>query len=279
MKKSTVPAFLVFIIPFLVFSSGCVREYDEPLKIAFLKFSSPGNLYIIDEDGGNEKQLTFHNNAKSPCFSPDGERILYIYNDTVDELHILNVEGVLLSGFPLPSGDCQNTAWSPEGRYIGVFDNANQKVNVYNLKGALVNSRQDGASFVGGMTFLSEYEIIIGRNGSSTADIWDFSNNTVRVFTLNIAGNNSFSALSANRKLYAWYYQGPPFFYIMDSATAQVIYSHGAGMERPAWAPDSRGLYYRGADTFLHYFRMSDFSSLQITGFPISSPTVQGMPR
>jgi len=78
------------------------------------------------------------------------------------------------------------------GRHIAVFDNSDSRVNIYNLKGNIINSRNDGTSFAGGMTFLSDNEVIIRRNTSSVADIWNFNNNSFVVLNLNIAENNSF---------------------------------------------------------------------------------------
>jgi len=63
-------------------------------------FESNANVWIMDSDGVNQKQLTF-NSGIQPCFSPDGRKIVYIgftddnkYNPTNDgTVWIMNSDG------------------------------------------------------------------------------------------------------------------------------------------------------------------------------------------
>jgi Tol biopolymer transport system component len=55
----------------------------------------PLQIWVMDEDGGNKKQLTTKG-GKFPCFSPDGQKIVYVGGDEMVDnplLWVMDADG------------------------------------------------------------------------------------------------------------------------------------------------------------------------------------------
>jgi Tol biopolymer transport system component len=265
------------ILFFMVLFSGCERSYDEPLKIAYIKFSTIGNIFIIDKDGSNEKQLTTHNLAQYPCFSADGEKIAYILNGTPDKMEIIDLQGRLLKSFSLPGNNFVNTAWSPDGDLIATYDS--NIIYIYSTNGGLINSRQDGILYQGGVNFLSDSEVIIGVNGSY-CDIWNFKTGAVNTLAVTFSGSNTYSSLSTDRNQYLWFMSGPGILYHTTINTATTV-SLGNNRPYPSWLQDGKDyIFTNGADANkLYIHNMAGNTDTLLTNYPAYCSTVQGFPK
>ncbi|MGB8215223.1 MAG: hypothetical protein WCE68_16865 [Anaerolineales bacterium] len=76
-----------------------------------------GNLYIMDADGEDKRQLTSSGKDNDPVWSPDGQRILFSRGGS--DLYTIDLDGtqaqLLLSG---GGGTYYGPAWSPDGKQI-----------------------------------------------------------------------------------------------------------------------------------------------------------------
>jgi len=81
------------IIPFQTIS----RLSPDGSRIVFSNFTRNFDIFLINSDGSNLKNLTNSQDAEfQPSFSPDGKQIIYISLDTVTfkhRLHIMDSDG------------------------------------------------------------------------------------------------------------------------------------------------------------------------------------------
>lgn len=105
-------------------------------KIAFMRCNpydwDSYEIWIMDNDGGNKKRLTF--NAKADGhndFSPDGKKIVFAsWRDGNDEIYTMNIDGSdqkRLTNNQVPDNDPD---WSPDGNYIA-FKSTRDHSNTY----------------------------------------------------------------------------------------------------------------------------------------------------
>lgn len=109
-------------------------------QIAFVSSRAGGyEVYTMDEDGANERRLTFSQAFESnPTWSPDGRRIAFERNtETGNAIFIINADGTnetRLAG----ARSMSNPAWSPDGSRIaftGVSTNFHPGIFVVNTDG------------------------------------------------------------------------------------------------------------------------------------------------
>lgn len=77
-------------------------------------------LYIMNTDGGNQRQLTFNNaDEEYPRVSPDGQRIAFVSNlDGNPEIYVMNRDGSEQTRLTFDPSEDRLPAWSPDGRQI-----------------------------------------------------------------------------------------------------------------------------------------------------------------
>lgn len=79
------------------------------------------NLYIIDTNGRNLKQLTFgKRNDHAPTWSPNGKTVAFISKrETSSQIWLLSMEGGEAKPLTkLPRGTVSNVKWSPDGKHL-----------------------------------------------------------------------------------------------------------------------------------------------------------------
>lgn len=120
------------------------KTSTNPGRIAFVRDS---NIWIMDPDGGNQKQLTFDGiktaSYAHPTWAPDAKRIAFGKEDGEAEIWIMDAENGAKRKLNINYGsntkktsDVGPFAWSPEGNVIAypvyVYDyNNNSNRNLY----------------------------------------------------------------------------------------------------------------------------------------------------
>jgi len=96
-------------------------SWSSTNKIAFSYSTANPNIYTLNPDGSNIKQLTFGSYYnKSPSFSPNGTEIFYSSNETGDlEIWKMNVDGSNKTNISnSPSTYDEEPYVSPDGKKI-----------------------------------------------------------------------------------------------------------------------------------------------------------------
>jgi TolB protein len=100
-----------------------VLSLFKKTKIAFVSNRS-GNreIYVMDSDGKNQKQLTFFSSSVyHPSWSPDGNKIAFEANiNGIDDIFIMNADGSNTTQIT-HNLNANRPTWSPDGRKLA-FD-------------------------------------------------------------------------------------------------------------------------------------------------------------
>lgn len=139
--------------------NGRVQWSPDGTRLAFPALSDTdfpsGDIYIIDADGQNLRQLTFDPaNDLSPYFSPDGNDIVFLSdrgNNGFDfDVWTMTAEGTLPRRLYQTTGSSGAVAWSPDGKRVAsVLDryyidiNSGQAPPTSVLNPAIISSQPD----------------------------------------------------------------------------------------------------------------------------------------
>jgi TolB protein len=111
--------------------TGVVDSYPvlspDGQKIVFeSNRSGTSQVYLMDIDGGNLKQLTFHETRDNNCpvWSPDGKLIVFSSErDNDSEIYIMHADGSQQTRLTNQPGDDSHPHFSPDGNRI-IFNSA-----------------------------------------------------------------------------------------------------------------------------------------------------------
>ena len=101
-----------------IFSSQSPRWSPDGKQIAF----AAKDIYIMNTDGSNLKQLTTNMNTDRPVWSPDGKQIAFETKDYdrlyTGDIYIINNDGSGLLNVSNRPGEDIGAIWSPDGKNI-----------------------------------------------------------------------------------------------------------------------------------------------------------------
>ena len=187
-------------------------------------------LYVMNADGSNVRQITTDSSCGGPNWSPDGKRIVCSKEQAtnLNPIIVMNADGTMRQSISEAEGN-QSPSWSPDGARIlfaaGKFPN----INIYTMN-ADGSERRNIAPNEG-----FDYDPVWSPDGKTIALVTGIRGQGVRVWVMNPDG-------SGRRR-------------ITDS---------GDNEERPAWSPDGRYLAFQASkrgggphEAYVHVVEMS----------------------
>ena len=125
-------------------------------KIAFVVAdyeSSTGDIFVINRDGTQLKQLTFDSELDDqPAWSPDGTKIAFrsFRAQRLGDIWVMNADGsnpTNLTPDPLPATTDENRpAWSPDGSHIAYGSNAGGNMDLWTMRADGTDKRRRTAT-------------------------------------------------------------------------------------------------------------------------------------
>lgn len=235
-------------------------------KIAFvLGAKSKRNLFIMDYDGANKRQLTRHSSLlMSPDCSPSGNKIIFNSDKVWDQdLYVITLgrkvaEKRLTKAFKLE----QSPEWSPSGNQIAFSANGDIYISGPNGKNAR-NLTRSGSIDVSPTWSPDGNRIafVSDRSGNPQIYVMSTSGNGVRRITSN--GYNTDPAWSPSREVNKIAFvrvEGGANIYTIDPSGGgeQRLTFSGGRNENPAWSPDGYYLAFSSSkagakDIYLMY--------------------------
>ena len=231
-------------------------------KIFFISNrSGHKELWTMDYDGANQKQLTRQNSiALSPAVAPDGTPVAFTsfsHGKADIEMYSLDLSRVV--SFPRWQGPTSAPAWSPDGSRLAFSSSMPGDPEIYVSDSSGVSPRRITA-FRGPDTQPSwnpktgaQIMWVSGRTGLPQIYVMDADGTNVQKLTEggyavspSWSPNGLFVAFSWIRH-YGPGAPGAADIYVMDIATKQWIQlTHDSGRnDYPSWSPDNRHIVFQ----------------------------------
>lgn len=257
--------YLYIFIASVFIAAGCSRDWDEPLLIAY---DDGTYIFTMDENGSNVKQLAAGTN---PCFSPDGEEIVYWRSNN---FYILNIETGnerLLTA----AGGYRCCTWSPDGTKIA-FINAGY---LYTIDSGGANLVQVSASNINQVpiTWSADSETIACSNSAITQIYYYTLGTTPSVPSFSYGTGITGLAFSPFDEIA--YTDGSNFYIASTDFLSPVIMSAGGGDTVPSWSPDGKQLVYVTGSGYIMIMDSESGLKRQIAGPNCYNPCFQGKPH
>jgi hypothetical protein len=106
-------------------------------KIAFASRREGGSweLFVMNADGTDVRQLTADSNSMSPSWSPDGSRIAFASKMSGNwEIYTMKADGTDVSRLTVNEADDISPAWSPAGDYIAFESRRDGLSDIYIMR-------------------------------------------------------------------------------------------------------------------------------------------------
>jgi TolB protein len=225
--------------------------------------SSHKEIWMMDYDGSNQRQLTHQNSISvAPRISPDGSRIAFSsLTKTGWDILTYSVDLNRLLSFPHFGGTNLAPSWSPDGTHLALSSShgGNSEIYVCDANGANLRrmtdsrgpdvdpswNRKTGAqiAFVSGRTGLPQI-YTMEADGTNQQRMTDQG----YAVSPNWSPNGQFLTLAWIRK-YGPGAPGASDIYLMDIASKQwVQLTHDGGRnDFPSWSPDGRHIVFQSS--------------------------------
>ncbi|MCF7811089.1 DPP IV N-terminal domain-containing protein [bacterium] len=140
---------------YIIYYNKGITNMDS--DYGYLTNSTKAGLYLVDLTNSNTKQLIAGRDFFEPTFSPDGQWIVFVFND---KLHLLHISGDSLREIETSYG-CYDPAWSSDGKWIAFKALVPPNNYLEEWRGILYKIRPDGteetAFIVGGQPVQGNY--------------------------------------------------------------------------------------------------------------------------
>ena len=256
--------YLNIVILLTIILSGCSREWDEPLLIAY---DDSTYIYIMDEYGYNVKQIAIGIN---PSFSPNGEHIVYWRANSFYTMNIMTKKEKLL----VTASGYNFSTWSPDGSKIAFIDVG--KLYTINADGTNktpinnINSQDHDQ-----ITWSSDSKIIACINNLFNQIVYfNLVDGTRTEVFAAVAPSISFSPIGD-----AIAYTVDPFLYIAKTDFTTIITLTNISDKNPSWSPDGSRLVYESIAGEIRIINSTGGTYTQISGAGYHHPSFQCKPR
>ena len=226
----------------------------------YISFSSPrsGNfeIYIIDTDGNNLRNLTNHPASDhSATWSPSGRSFAYVsHRDGKGEIYVMDLNKNKTHRLTNHPASDNKPSWSPDGKWIafssdregdraGNYDIYKMDINGENLQRLTNEGRYNSApAWSPDSRSIAFYSI---RNDTGGIYVMDTDGRSVRRLDTGIAP--SWSPDGKRITYYNLVWNGRSGIYVMDAKgkNSRRVSPVETWSENPAWSPDGRWIAYQ----------------------------------
>jgi dipeptidyl aminopeptidase/acylaminoacyl peptidase len=115
---------------------ACIRRPSMSADGSQVVFSMPNaagqQIYLIDSQGANRKELTRTSLNNWPAFSPDGSHIAFSSSrDGNFDIYVMELDGGKVARLTRSPGMDIRPAWSPDGRRLAFTSNRNGRYQIF----------------------------------------------------------------------------------------------------------------------------------------------------
>lgn len=276
-KKITLKLAVIILLLTTINSCYYERETDQ-LKVCFLRSN---NIWTMDIDGSQQKQITFSGLDYAPSWSPDGNKIAF-YSDRINpsQIFIINNDGSGLKQITYTTGVDVNRypTWFPDGNKILFTGQRSGSIFIFitNLDGEIEKQTASVLSpLQGSISPDSNYiifNVAFGYLSRLNINTGIFENVTSNPFNSGNSWSSDGSQIAFSNGTSISV--GNPYAY--DTFTN--IYSSSSNY--PCWTPDGKNIIFSSSSIGICSIK-ADGSDLKILTNISSdnSPCVQGKPR
>jgi len=100
-----------------LFDNAAIQEGSPAVNLSAIR--TEADIWIMDADGGNKKQLTTDGDARLPLWQPQGDRIAYLADRSGNrEIWTMQSDGTGKTQVTFSEGSVSGYSWSPDGTRI-----------------------------------------------------------------------------------------------------------------------------------------------------------------
>jgi len=274
----------VFIASIITISlSSCSRDYDENLKIVYQHNDGSYNqIYTMDEDGTNVKQLTntLANNT-APSWSADGENIVFASDrDGSNKIYIMNSDGTGV--YKLSDQLVYSPTWSPDGSKISFYyTDGDFEVYIINSDGSgLTNVTNNGVSDSLSSWFPDSYRLAFLQANN----IYTMTYTGTEVTQITTTGSVSSIAVSPYGNKFAYEYINAIWVMNSDGTNpVNLTSSYVSQAQRASWSPSGESIVF-ASNSFPREISViksdgTGYRQLTSDSFDDDYPCFQGKPK
>ncbi len=131
-------------------------------RLLYLQQQSIGKIWLASITGNDARQVTFDDaNIKTPSFSPDGKKILYVVetsgpSGSADAIFVLDIKSSQKNQLLSEEANIHEPRWSPDGKWI-VFAEHPDTVQHDSSKTYIIDAENQGSSRQIGIGFPSRW--------------------------------------------------------------------------------------------------------------------------